>query len=77
MTRSQLTELIREVMQEVNEANATNVGGASFTPGGGATYATPKWKGKANRAIKTLKKQGYKQVSRPKRPSNTKLVDYL
>ena len=33
MTRSELVQLVREVMQEMNEANATNVGGASFTPG--------------------------------------------
>ena len=77
MKRSQLTKLVREVMQELDEANVTNVGGASFTPGDGAQYATPKAFGKGNRAIKTLKKQGYKKVSRPKRPSHTKAFDYL
>ena len=77
MKRSQLTKLVREVMQELDEANVTNVGGASFTPGDGAQYATPKAFGKGHRAIKTLKKQGYKQVSRPKRPSHTKGFDYL
>ena len=77
MTRSQLVQLIREVMQEINEANVTNVGGASFTPGNGAQYATPKAFGKGTRAKKTLTKLGWKQQQRPKRPSHTKAFDYL
>ena len=77
MLRSELIQLVREVMQEIDEANTTNSGGASFTPGQGGQYATPNFLGKATRAKKTLKKIGYKQVSRPKRPTNTKLVDYL
>lgn len=77
MKRSQLITLVREVMQELDEANVTNVGGASFTPGDGAQYATPKAFGKGTRAKKTLTKLGYKQVSRPKRPSHTKGFDYL
>jgi len=36
MTRSQLVELVREVLNELDEANTTNVGGASFTAGAGA-----------------------------------------
>ena len=77
MTLSQLQELIREVMQEMNEANVTNAGGASFTPGAGAQYATPNAFVNGNREKKSLKKIGYKQVSRPKRPSHTKGFDYL
>lgn len=77
MTRSELVQLVQEVQQELEEANVTNSGGASFTPGDGAQYATPAAFGKATRAIKTLKKQGYKQVSRPKRPTHTKAFDYL
>jgi hypothetical protein len=77
MTRSKLVQLVREVQQELDEANVTNSGGASFTPGEGAQYATPAAFGKATRAINTLKRQGYKQVSRPKRPSHTKAFDYL
>jgi hypothetical protein len=61
MKRSQLVELIQEVMQELDEANVTG-GSASFTPGDGMNYATPNFLGKANRAIKTLKKQGYKEL---------------
>ena len=77
MTRSQLVQLVKEVMQEVNEANVTNVGGATFTPGTGAQYATPNFLGKATRAKKTLTKLGWKKQERPKRPSHTKGFDYL
>ena len=77
MTRSQLVDLVKEVMEEVNEANVTNVGGATFTPGDGAQYATPHFTGKATRAIKTLSKLGFKKQKRPKRPSHTKGFDYL
>ena len=77
MTRSKLVQLVREVQQELDEANVTNSGGASFTPGEGAQYATPAAFGKAHRAKKTLTKLGFKQVSRPKRPSHTKGFDYL
>ena len=77
MKRSELVELVKEVMQELDEANVTNVDGASFTPGDGAQYATPRAFGKGTKAKKTLTKLGYKQVSRPKRPSHTKAFDYL
>lgn len=80
MKKSELISLVKEIIKEVQalrEANATNAGGASFTPGTGAQYATPKAFGKDSRAIKTLKKDGYKVVSRPKRPSHTKAFDYL
>jgi hypothetical protein len=77
MKRSDLVKLVKEVIQELDEANVTNVGGASFTPGSGAQYATPKAFGKGTRAKKTLTKLGFKQVSRPKRPSHTKMFDYL
>ena len=76
MKKSKLTTLVREVLQELDEANVTG-GTATFTPGTGAQYDTPFAFGKGTRAKKALKKLGYKQVSRPKRPSNTKLVDYL
>jgi hypothetical protein len=76
MTRSQLIELIREVINELEEANVTG-GTASFTPGSGAQYATPYAFGKNKKAKKTLTKLGFKKVSRPKRPSHTKGFDYL
>lgn len=80
MTLADLQSIIQEVLQEINEANVTNVGGASFTPGTGAQYATPKAfskSGRDNRAVQFLKKIGFKKVSRPKRPSHTKAFDYL
>lgn len=61
----------------LDEANITSTGGASFSPGDGAQYATPKAFGKGNKAKKTLTKLGYKQVSRPTRPSHTKGFDYI
>jgi len=72
--RSDLTKLIKEML---DEANITSTGGGSFSPGDGAQYATPKVFGKGNKAKKTLTKLGYKQVSRPTRPSHTKGFDYI
>ena len=68
MKRSQLVELVREVMQELEEANVSGDAGA---------YHTPFAFGKGKRALKAAKRLGYKQVSRPKRPSHTKGFDYL
>lgn len=64
MKKSEIVSLVREVMQELDEANVTNVGGASFTPGAGEQYATPHAFGKtaSPRAKKILKKQGYKEL---------------
>ena len=61
MKRSELVSLVKEVMQELDEANVTG-GTATFTPGTGAQYATPNFLGKATRAKKALKKQRYKEV---------------
>ena len=76
MKKSQLKELIRTTIKEISSTGT----GASFTPGQGEQYATPHAFGKGkgdNRATKYLKKFGYTKTSRPKRPSHTKLVDYL
>lgn len=76
MKRSKLVKLVREILRETSTTGT----GASFTPGVGAQYATPyafSRNKKDNRAVKFLKKIGYKKVQRPKRPSSTKLVDYL
>lgn len=65
---------------QTNEASMTNSGGATFTPGTGAQYATPhaftKKGKKQNDATKyILKKFGYKLApSIPNRPS--KAIDY-
>ena len=76
MTRSELVSLVREVMAELDEANVTG-GTATFTPGTGAQYATPYAFGKSKRASEALKRIGYKNVKRKKRPYSTKLIDYL
>lgn len=68
MKRSQLVGLVREVLQELDEANVSGNVGA---------YHTPFAFGKGTRAKQALQRQGYKQVSRPKRPSHTKGFDYL
>lgn len=75
MKKSDLIILIRELIEEVSMTGT----GASFTPGTGAQYATPYAfsKGGKNRATKFNEKIGYKIVTRPKRPSSTKLIDYL
>jgi len=77
MKRSELVSLVKEVIQELDEANTTQSGGSSFTAGSGETYATPKAFGKGQRAKKTLTKLGWKKQERPIRPSNTKMFDYL
>ena len=77
MKRSQLIALVKEVIQELDEANTTQVGGSGFTAGQGATYATPNFLGNAKRAKKTLTKLGWKKQECPKRPSHTKMFDYL
>lgn len=64
MKLSKLKELVNEVMFELNEQSATNAGGASFTPGTGAQYATPKAFGKAK--DKNIETSGYKKVKRKK-----------
>jgi hypothetical protein len=74
--KSKLKELVEEVL---NELSATG-GGASFSPGVGANYATPfafGKKGQKNRATKFLEKLGYTTVKLPKKPYHTKLIDYL
>ena len=69
MKRSQIVKAIREVLEEMS--TTAGVGG----------YSTPfafakKGQGK-NVATKTAEKLGYKTVERPKRPSHTKMFDYL
>jgi hypothetical protein len=76
MKRSKLREIVKEVIEEVSTTGT----GASFTPGQGAQYATPHAfakNNKENRATKYTKKLGYKKAERPKRPSHTKMFDYL
>lgn len=76
MKISELKTLLKEVMKELQEANITGTGGG-FVPGEGEQYATPRAFGKSHRGIQTLKKDGYRRIERPKRPSHTKLADFL
>jgi hypothetical protein len=69
MKKSQVAAIIKEVLDEMNVTGA--VGGYS-TPNAFAK----KGQGK-NTATKTAEKLGYKTVERPKRPSHTKMFDYL
>lgn len=76
MKKSEISELVKEVLKELSATGT----GATFTPGTGAQYATPyafSKNKKDNRATKYIKKLGYTKVERPKRPSSTKLIDYL
>lgn len=76
MKKSELVKLIKITLKEISSTGT----GATFTPGQGEQYATPHAFGKTskiNKATDYLKKFGYKKVNRPKRPSHTKLVDYL
>lgn len=66
MKHSRLREIIKEVLDEMNTTGAV---GGYLTP-----YAFTK---NTNRATKYLQKLGYKKVERPKRPSHTKMFDYL
>lgn len=54
MKVSKLKSIIQEVLQELNELSATG-GGAGFTPGQGAQYATPKAFDKKKRVSKVTK----------------------
>jgi hypothetical protein len=69
MKKSQLKEIIKEVLDEIS---ATGGVGGYLTPNAFAK----KGQGK-NVATKTAEKLGYKTVERPKRPSNTKMFTYL
>lgn len=79
--KTSLHNIIRELIyQELAEISTTGTGG-TFSPGTGAQYMTPKAFSKNtqkdNLATNYLKKTGYTKVTRPKRPSHTKLFDYL
>ncbi len=71
MKRSQLLEMIRQVLEE--EGNVTSSVGSISIP---AMFAKP---GQGdNRATKIMKKTfGYTAAPRPKHPSDTKMVKYL
>jgi hypothetical protein len=73
MKRSQIVKAVQEVLQEMSTTGAMDGGmGSPKTPN---AFAKP-GQGK-NVATKTAEKLGYKTVERPKRPSHTKMFDYL
>lgn len=55
MTKSQIVQLVREVMQEIDEANTSGNVGAYHTPFAFSNKPS-------RRATKTLTKQGYKKI---------------
>lgn len=73
--------LLRNIIKEIviDELSGTSSGGASanFSSGQGEQYATPKAFKKKSSQNKILSRLGFKKLSRPKRPSHTKLFDFL
>lgn len=69
MKRSEIVKAIREVLDEMSMSGDA---GAYSTP-----FAFSKKGQGENSATKTMKKDGFKTVQRPKRPSHTKMFDYL
>ncbi len=69
MKRSEVVKAVQEVLAEMS---------TSGDAGGYLTkYAFSKKGQGKNTATKTAEKLGYKTVERPKRPSHTKMFDYL
>lgn len=69
MKKSQIIKAVQEVLGEMS---------TSGDAGGYLTkYAFAKKGQGKNIATKTAEKLGYKTVERPKRPSHTKMFDYL
>lgn len=77
MKRSKLLEIIKEVLSEDGAVgNVTGaMDGGMGSPKVPAAFAKP-GQGE-NSATKVMKKDGFKTVARPKRPSHTKMFDYL
>lgn len=77
MKRSKLLEIIKQVLSEDGAmGNVTGaISGGEGSPQVPAAFAKP-GQGK-NTATKATEKLGYKTVERPKRPSHTKMFDYL
>jgi hypothetical protein len=71
MKKSEIEKLLREfIKSHLSEISTSAGAGAYQTP-----YAFSKDE-RDNLATQFMQKMGFKKVSRPKRPSNTKLVDY-
>ena len=70
MKKSHLVNIIKEVLSE--EGSVTGGVGPIATP-----FAFSKKGAGKNAATKQGERLGFKTVKRPKRPSNTKMFDYL
>lgn len=71
MKISILRELVKEVLQELEEANVSGNVGSYLTP---FAFSNKK---SDNRATKQAMRTGYTKVNKKKRPYRTKLIDYL
>ena len=69
MKRSAIVKAVQEVLEEIS----TTAGAGGYL----TKYAFAKKGQGKNVATKTAEKLGYKTVERPKRPSHTKMFDYL
>ena len=69
MKRSEVVKAIQEVLAEMS----TTAGAGGYL----TKYAFSKKGQEKNVATKTAEKLGYKTVERPKRPSHTRMIDYL
>ena len=69
MKRSAIVQAVQEVLEEMS----TTAGAGGYL----TKYAFSKKGQGKNTATKATEKLGYKTVERPKRPSHTKMFDYL
>ena len=66
---SEVVKAVQEVLEEMSTTAGMTVPSTPFA-------FSKKGQGK-NVATKTAEKLGFKTVQRPKRPSNTRMIDYL
>ena len=71
MKKSELRQIVKEVLSELDEANTSGAVGGYMTP-----FAFSKGN-KKNRATKGAERVGMKKVETKKRPYHTKGFDYL
>ena len=67
-----MSEVVKAVQEVLTEMSVSGDAGGYLTK-----YAFSKKGQGKNAATKTAEKLGYKTVERPKRPSHTRMIDYL
>ena len=67
-----MSEVVKAVQEVLTEMSVSGDAGGYLTK-----YAFSKKGQGKNVATKTAEKLGFKTVQRPKRPSNTRMIDYL